>query len=171
MGTGLGADAIGQQTSYSTSGYCANPTNCAAWSSGQNVGGASAYTVCASGGAWKLTYSPSGAQSVQKARIVPNSGYAIDNATLSVCSSVSVQSTNIANQRATLFCPASATARYVWTSGMLATLASQVAGKTVGEAQSIITVATGVGGTVSVSIPGGYVYLPTDPSAITLTVN
>jgi len=171
MGTGLGADAIGQQTSYSTSGYCASPTNCAAWSGGENVGGATTYTICASGGAWKLTYSPTGVQTLQKARIVPNSGYAIDTATLSVCSSVSVQSTDIANQRATLFCPASATARYVWTSGMLATLANQVAGKTVGEAQSIIAAATGVGSNVSVNIPGGYAYLPTDPSAITMTVN
>jgi hypothetical protein len=168
---GLGADAIAQQTSVSANGFCAEPDNCAAWSGGQNVGGWTTYTMCASGSAWKLTYSPSGAQGVQRARLVAPSGYALDSATISVCGSVSVQSTDIPNQRATLSCPASATARYVWTQTMIDNLKGQLASKTPAQAQAWLDSTTGVGGSVSVSIPSGYTSLPTNSSAITLTVN
>jgi hypothetical protein len=103
--------------------------------------------------------------------LVAPSGYALDSATISVCGSVSVQSTDIPNQRATLSCPASATARYVWTQTMIDNLKGQLASKTPAQAQAWLDSTTGVGGSVSVSIPSGYTSLPTNSSAITLTVN
>ncbi len=171
LGSGMGADAIGPQIGFSNTGSCANPSNCAGWSGGQNVGGASTYTICASGSAWKLTYSPSGAQNVQKARIVPNAGYAVDSSTIAVCGAVVVQSTDVPNQRATLSCPASATARYVWTSDMLTTLRGQLAGKTPSQANSMLAATAGIAAnSIHVTIPSGFKSLPSDPNAITITV-
>jgi len=172
LGAGLGADAIGPQVSYSNNGYCGNPSNCGSWSSGQNVGGASTYSICASGSAWKLTYSLSGAQNVQKNRITALPGYALDASTIQVCSSVSVQSINTSNGSAVLSCPAHAAARYVWTASMLTALKSQIAGKTVSEANSILAATTGIAaGSISISMPSGYSNLPGDSNVITIAVN
>jgi hypothetical protein len=171
---GLGADAIGQQTAYTNGGYCANPSTCAAWGSGQNVGGISTHTWCATGSAWKLTYSPSGAQSVQTTRVQSSApaGYSVLSNTISACpGGVSVSSTDVSNGRATLSCPTTATALYVWTQSGLASLQQAIAGKTVAQAQSIVAGTTGVGGNVSVSIAAGYTYLPQDPLAISMIPN
>jgi hypothetical protein len=170
---GLGAVAIGQQTIYSNGGSCANPANCAGWSGGQNVGGASTYTMCATGSAWELTFSASGAQGVQATRAgnMTPGGYAIGGAISTCPSGVTVLSTDVANVRATLSCPTTATAVYAWSSANLTALKQQLAGKTVAQVQALLASTTGVGGNIAVTVPTGYTSLPQDPNVITLTPN
>jgi hypothetical protein len=169
---GLGADAIGQQTQITDNGYCANPASCGVWSSGQNVGGANAYTICASGSAWKLTFSPSGAQTIQRSRITAPAGYIVDATSIQVCGSVTVKSTDPANGWATLSCPATANASYDWGGTPRYNLKSALAGKTATEASDILAATAGVAaGTYTISIPSGYTRLPNDITKITLTIN
>jgi hypothetical protein len=170
LGAGLGWIVIGLQSSV-TSIWCAYPGNCTARVSDGQQMSTSQYIVCATASGWKLTANAADSAVVQKARLVAPSGYAMDNSTLTACSSPTVQSVDIATARATIFCPASGTARYDWQQWMSDDLRQRVAGKTQSEADAIIAglsyVTTGAA-SWQVTIPPGYARLPSDWKLITL---
>jgi hypothetical protein len=167
---GLGAIVIGLQSSI-TEAWCAYPGNCSARVGSQQQMSTNHYIVCATAGGWKLTANYVDSPTVQKGRISPPSGYALDNSTLSACSSPTIQSVDTANARATLACSASATAYFIWTQAMSDTLTTSVAGKTLAEVQGIAASTAGVVGSsvqISAITPSNANRLPKSSGAISV---